>query len=102
MSDLDWTPPQSPSDEAWTQYFNLLLSNIDDVITAEFNGFYSNIPMYDDPKDFINGFTLAGSFFQGLHLEPNLELRKTQTASFRKSLAMFLIHLLDRLEHEER
>ena len=102
MNDFDWTSQLPPSDEAWTNYFNLLLSSIDDIVSEEFNGFYSNMPMYDDPKDFVNGFTLAGAFFQGLHLETNPEVRKSQIASFRRSLSIFIMHLLYRLEHDER
>jgi len=58
---LDWSSNESPSEESWRMYFQLLLKHIEDTITQEFYGAKPYI--YDDPKDFINGFTLAGAFF---------------------------------------
>jgi hypothetical protein len=99
---LDWDNSPTPSEESWQAYFNLLLHNIKSVITTEYNEFYDRIPMYDDPNDFINGFTLAGAFFQGLGLEPDEDKRKEQIVHFRKSLAIYLVHIISQLEHEER
>ena len=99
---FDWTgyPSATPDEEAWRNYFNLLLTSIEDLISKEFH--VTHAPMYDDPQDFINGFTLAGSFFTGLHLDPNEESRKASIVSFRKTLAMYLMHILGRLEYDER
>ena len=99
---FDWAGSTSgtPDEEAWRNYFNLLLTSINELITKEFNS--THAPIYDDPQDFINGFTLAGSFFSGLHLDPNDETRKANVVSFRKTLAMYLMNILGRLEYDER
>jgi len=99
---FDWrgSAPRSPNEEAWRNYFNLLLTSMDDSISNEFK--ITHAPMYDDPQDFINGFTLAGSFFTGLHLEPDEEKRKEAIVSFRRTLATYLLSILGRLEYDER
>ena len=97
---IDWSEADRNSEEAWRNYFQLMLSNLHNVMKGEFQAF--EIYPFDDPRDFVNGFTLAGSFFVGLHLEPNLETRKRNVASFRRILAMFMISLIHELEHDER
>ena len=96
---LDWAN-SPPDEEAWRNYFNLLLTSMSSVVTQEFHA--THAPMYDDPQDFINGFTLAGAFFSGLHLDPNEESRKANIVLFRKTLAMYLLQMLGRLEYDER
>ena len=90
----DWS--NTPQEE-WDTYFNLILDSIDIVIKEEYD---SLATPFDDPKDFVNGFTLAGAFFSGLHLEPDFEKKKQQISSFRISLAMHLINIINKLEHE--
>jgi|TARA_R110000824_G_scaffold59762_2_gene160187 hypothetical protein len=90
----DWS---TTSQEEWDRYFNLILDSIDIVLKEE----YSSLAIpFDDPKDFVNGFTLAGAFFSGLNLEADFEKRKKQISSFRISLAMHLINIINKLEHE--
>jgi hypothetical protein len=88
----DWS--NTPQEE-WDTYFNLILDSIDIVIKEEYDSLA--IP-FDDPKDFVNGFTLAGAFFSGLHLEPDFEKKKQQISSFRISLAMHLINIINKLK----
>ena len=57
--------------------------------------------LYDNPKDFINGFTLAGAFFSGLHLEPDEVKRQKQTVMFRMTLAQSLLDIIKQLERGE-
>jgi len=96
---LDWTGNEGTSEESWRQYFQLLLTQIQSIMTNEF---YEAKPyLYDDPKDFINGFTLAGAFFSGLHLEPDEQARESQTSMFRMILAQYLLHIIHQLERGE-
>lgn len=97
---IDWSSQDRTSDEAWRNYFNLLLQGINDIMTAEFTDL--SVYPYDDPKDFVNGFTLAGAFFSGLHMEQNPMIRQAQVSSFRKSLAMYIIDVINRLERDEK
>ena len=97
---IDWSDSDRDSEESWRNYFQLMLSNLQNVMKDEFKEF--EIYPFDDPRDFVNGFTLAGSFFVGLHLEPDLEIRQRNVASFRRILAMFMISLIHELEHDER
>ena len=97
---IDWSEQSKKDEETWRNYFNLMLTNLQNVMESEFNEF--EIYPYDDPRDFVNGFTLAGSFFVGLHLEQNPLIRKQNVASFRKTLAMFMISVIHDLEHNER
>ena len=97
---LEWPNNENSSEESWLQYFQLLLTNIEDIMTQEY---HSELYMlYDDPKDFINGFTLAGAFFSGLHLEFDSKKRKNQIVMFRTTLATHLVRILDKLEQDER
>jgi len=99
MNNIDWTGNERTSEESWQQYFQLLLTQIQSLMTTEF---YSATPyLFDDPKDFINGFTLAGAFFSGLHLEPNEQTRQSQMVMFRMTLAQYLIHIIQQLERGE-
>ena len=99
MNNINWTGSEGTSEEDWRIYFQLLLKQLKDVMTNEF---YNAKPfLYDDPKDFINGFTLAGAFFQGLYLEPDAVKRKKQILMFRTTLATYLVHMISELERGE-
>ena len=97
---IDWSDSDRDSEESWRSYFQLMLSNLHTVMKGEFQEL--ELYPFDDPRDFVNGFTLAGSFFVGLHLEQNPETRKRNVSSFRRTLAMFMIGLIHELEHDER
>lgn len=97
---IDWSEQSRQDEETWRNYFKLMLSNLHNVMKDEFEEF--KLYPFDDPKDFVNGFTLAGSFFVGLHLEQNPEIRKRNVSSFRRILAMYMINLIHELEHDER
>ena len=99
MSNINWTGNEGASEEDWRMYFQMLLTQIEDIMTHEF---YSAMPyLYDDPKDFINGFTLAGAFFSGLHLELDEVKRKKQIVMFRMTLATHLVHMISQIERDE-
>ena len=96
---IDWSTDDRNNDQQWRDYFQLLLANIKDSVAHEFNDL--SVFPYDDPRDFVNGFTLAGAFFSGLHLEANPVARQKQIASFRKTLALYLVSIINELEHSE-
>lgn len=99
MSNINWQGGEETSEEEWNMYFQLLLKSIEDIMTHEF---YTAKPyLYDDPQDFINGFTLGGAFFSGLHLEPDAIKCKKQTVMFRTTLATHLINIVSRIERGE-
>ena len=99
MNNLNWTGSEGSSEEEWRMYFQLLLKQIGDIMKHEF---YSAKPyLYDDPKDFINGFTLAGAFFSGLHLESDEVKRQKQIVMFRMTLAQYLLGIIKELERGE-
>ena len=99
MNNVNWSSNEPNSEEAWRMYFQLLLKHIEDIMTKEF---YDAKPfLYDEPKDFINGFTLAGAFFSGLHLEVDEEKRQKQMVMFRMTLAQYLLHIITNLERGE-
>ena len=99
MNNINWSSNEEYSEEAWRMYFQLLLTHIESIMTQEF---YDAKPfLYDEPKDFINGFTLAGAFFSGLNLEIDEEKRQKQMAMFRMTLATYLLHIIRNLERDE-
>lgn len=99
MNNINWSSNEGTSEESWRMYFQLLFKHLEDTITQDF---YQATPyLYDNPKDFINGFTLAGAFFSGLHLEPDEVKRQKQTVMFRMTLAQSLLDIIKQLERGE-
>lgn len=102
-SPIDWSGDTAHSNdpqEAWRQYFRILLESITAVVSNDFHG-NKRYP-YDDPVDFVNGFTLAGAFFSGLYLEQDQESMSRNVKDFRITLSSHLIHIIDQLERDEK
>ena len=100
---IDWsgnTDPSRDAQEAWRQYFRILLDSVKAIVTDDFHA--NKHAPYDDPVDFVNGFTLAGAFFSGLYLEQNPEHMKRNVYDFRVTLSDHLMRIINQLERDER